>query len=58
MKGDINIAVNIAPKEWTKFRRWHKLACSLDNLSAEERWVKMGNQLPKKDDNKRTKEKK
>ena len=60
MRGQVNIAVNLAPKEWTKFKRWHKAACALDNLSAEQRWEKMGNSLPKKkksDDNKRTKEK-
>lgn len=56
MRGEVNIAVNLAPKNFKDFKRWHKAACGLDNLSAEERWVKMGNKLPKSE-NKRVKEK-
>jgi len=46
------VTVNITknhPKEWKEFRKWHKLACHSDPLSAEERFVKEGHKLPKKD---------
>jgi len=56
MKGTVNIAVNLAPKNYRDFKRWHKAACGLDNLTSAERWVKMGNKLP--NDNKRTKKSK
>jgi len=58
MKGD-NVSVNmaIAPKDWKGFARWHKLACGNDPLTAEERWVREGNTLPKHE-NKRAAKKK
>ncbi len=48
MKGTTNIAVNLAPDNWTAFKRWHKAACPSDCLTAQERWEAMGNKLPKK----------
>jgi len=57
MKGEINIAVDLAPKDWTKFKRWQKAACSLDNLSAEERWIELGNKPYVSRKNKPVKEK-
>ena len=53
MKSNYNIAVYLAPKEWVKFKRWHKLACHHDPLSAEERFEQIGG----KRENKRTKKK-
>ena len=58
MESRIKIAEHLAPKNYLKFKRWHKAACALDNLTAAERWVKMGNKLPEKDDSSRTKKKK
>lgn len=46
MSSNINIAVHLAPKDFQAYKRWHKAACKLDNLTAEQRWVKMGNKLP------------
>jgi len=57
MKGDCNIAEHLAPKTWVEFKKWHKLACKLDLLTTEDRWLKMGNKLPKDGKNKRVKEK-
>jgi len=56
MKGTFNIAVNLAPKDYKGFCKWIKLAAPNDPLTADERWVEMGNKLP--DDNKRTKKSK
>ena len=59
--GKINIAEHLAPENWTNFKRWHKAACKLDNLTAEQRFVKLGGIIPKKDVSKsdsRTKKKK
>ncbi len=57
MKRTVNIAEHLAPKSYSKFKRWHKAACRLDNLTAEQRWVKMGNKDVSKPD-KRVKKKK
>jgi len=37
-----------APKDWSKFKKWHKLACEKDPLIAEERFVDLGGKLPTK----------
>jgi len=61
MEGKTNIAVNLAPKGWKDFRRWHKAACPSDPLTSEERFVKEGGKLPEKNvskSNTRTSEKK
>lgn len=48
MKGEFQINEKYAPKTWIKFKSWHKAAtANLDPLSAEERFVKLGGQLPK-----------
>jgi len=57
MRGDFGVNMVAAPKDWKGFANWHKLVCKRDPLTAEERWVKEGNKLPK-DDNKRVKNKK
>jgi len=44
-----NIAEHLAPKDWKSFKKWHGLACNTDLLTAEERWVKMGNKVDGKD---------
>lgn len=55
--------VNITPdhpKQWNEFKRWHAKACPSDPLSAEERFIKEGHKLPRKDkgdDDSGTKEK-
>jgi len=50
-----NINLKIAPKEWAAFKVWHGKACKSDVMTTEERWEFMGNKIPKKGDNKRTK---
>ena len=47
MKGDYQIT-NLHPKGWKDFKRWHKLACPSDPLTAEERFKKVGGIIPKK----------
>jgi len=42
----VNITKN-HPQDWKEFKKWHKLACPSDTLSAEERFVKEGHKLPK-----------
>jgi hypothetical protein len=39
----------LAPKKWSDFKKWHKLACHTDPLTAEERYVEIGGKLPAKD---------
>jgi hypothetical protein len=52
----VNINVIAAPKAYKDFKVWHSKRCgTLDNLTADERWVQMGNKLPVKHDNKRIK---
>jgi hypothetical protein len=43
-----NINKEAAPKEWAKFKKWHKLCCVRDPLTAEERFKKIGGKMPKK----------
>jgi len=50
MKSNYYINELVAPKEWSKFKRWHKVACTSDPLSAEERFIQIGGKIPKKDD--------
>ena len=39
MKKVSNIAWHLAPTEtFEAFKKWHKLACNTDILSAEDRW--------------------
>lgn len=44
----VSINVKAAPKDWGKFKKWHKLACKNDPLTSEERFVKLGGKLPSK----------
>ena len=48
MYKSININWSIAPKQWTKFKRWHEAACSLDSLTAKERFMQEGGIMPKR----------
>lgn len=42
----------LCPKEWAKFKKWHKLACKNDPLTDEERFIKLGGKIPKSKSNK------
>lgn len=49
MKGDFSVCdKKFIPKTWSKFKKWHKLACKNDPLSAEDRFIKLGWKLPDK----------
>ena len=54
--GNYSVNTKVAPTDWVKFKRWHKAACPSDPLSAEERFVKIGGKLPKKDGHKKVSE--
>ena len=47
MKGDYTITSE-HPKDLKGFKRWHKVACPSDPLTAEERFVKEGGVIEKK----------
>jgi len=38
----VHINKALAPKKWTEFKRWYKLACSSCSLSAEDAYKKLG----------------
>ena len=48
MKKIYSVNPKAAPKEWTKFRRWHKAACTSDPMTATERFIDLGGVIPKK----------
>ena len=37
----------VAPKEWLKFKRWFKAACTSSQMTAEEAYKSLGYTLPK-----------
>lgn len=47
-KGEYSINTKIAPKEWSKFKRWHPAACPTDPMGTEERFIFIGGIMPEK----------
>ncbi len=47
MKTVYSINWKIAPKSLPAFKKWHKLACKGDTMTASERFVKEGGKIPK-----------
>ncbi len=48
MEGKFSINELAAPKDWKAFTRWHKLTCTSDPMTADERFAELGGVIPKK----------